>query len=233
MLERKLAQLRVDFDQSVEFLAKKAGFASRLELFFALSKETIQLTALLKPYKVEAGKLLSIVEEKVVLNPPPVKKESSKSGPLPQIIINGDPSTIYHFTLASCCNPVKGDPIFAFTSSTGAKIHRITCQNATNLMANYGYRILKAEWGGLAGSDFVVELIVRGIDTGPGVIERLSRQISSDLRLNMRSFTISSHQNYFECKIGIVVSNISQIQMAIISLKNLDGISSVWRADDE
>jgi GTP diphosphokinase / guanosine-3',5'-bis(diphosphate) 3'-diphosphatase len=233
MVERKMTQLRVDFDVNADFLAKKAGFESRLEFFLALAKEQIQLNSVLKLFKVEAGKLVPILEDKPNLPPmPAVNKTAKPGGALPQIIINGDPGTFYNYQLSSCCNPIKGDPIFAFISSNGAKIHRITCQNATNLMANYAYRIQKAEWGVLAGSDFVVDLIVRGIDSGPGVIERLSRHISSELGLNMRSMSISGDQGHFEARIGIVVGGASQMNMAIYAIKGLDGIASVRRVED-
>lgn len=235
LVERKLAQLRVDFDSNADLLAKKHGFASRIELFMALAKEQVQLNNLLKPFKVAAGKLVHIFDEKPAAPPPPEKekKPSSKpAGPAPQIIINGDPATFYNYQLAACCNPIKGDSIFAFVSGSGAKIHRITCQNATNLMANYGYRILSAEWGGLTGSDFVVELTVRGIDSGPGVIERLARHISSELELNMRSMSIKGYEGYFEATIGIVVNSTNQLNMAIYAIKGLDGIASVKRVEE-
>lgn len=31
-------------------------------------------------------------------------------------------------------------------SNRRLKIHRINCPNATNMMVNYGYRVMKAEW---------------------------------------------------------------------------------------
>ena len=99
-------------------------------------------------------------------------------------------------------------------------------------MANYGYRILSAEWGSLTGSDFVVELKVRGIDSGPGVIERLSRHISSELGLNMRSMAINGFEGYFEAQIGIVVNSTNQMKMAIYAIKGLDGIASVKRVEE-
>ena len=62
------------------------------------------------------------------------------------MLINGEPAERFNYTFASCCNPVQGDDIFAYlTANAGLKIHRANCPNATNLMANYGYRVMKAE----------------------------------------------------------------------------------------
>ncbi len=230
LVERKLGQLKADFDSGADLLAKKHGFSSRIELFLELAKEKTSLSSLLKPFKVAAGKLVPIKDKEP--GPMPAPKKGASHTPPPQIVINGDPGTFYNYTLASCCNPIKGDPIFAFTSSGGAKIHRVTCQNATNLMANYSYRILQASWGELTGSDYVVELTVKGIDSGKGVIERLSRHISSDLGLNIRSMAISGVEGTFEAKIGLVVNSVNQVNMAIHAIKGLDGVTMVKRAEE-
>ncbi len=233
-VERKCAALKVDFDHAADLLAKKGGFGDRLELFLALAKEQVSLSAMLKNFKAEAGRLAPILEEKIHVQPAPAaeKKAVAQKGPLPQIIINGDASTIYSYTLASCCQPVKGDPIFAYTSPQGVKIHRMACKNATNLLATYSYRILKAEWGGLTGSDFVADLIITGVDSGRGVILKLSSQITEDLGLNMRAFSISSHEQYYEARISILVSSVNQIAMAVLALKQVDGVNSVVRAEE-
>ena len=67
-------------------------------------------------------------------------------------------------------------------------------------MASYGYRIMKAEWIMSNESTFVADLIIKGIDQGPGVIESLSHQLSTTLKLNIRSLSISGKEGYFEGK---------------------------------
>jgi GTP pyrophosphokinase len=98
-------------------------------------------------------------------------------------------------------------------------------------MANYGYRVMKAEWTGESASNFVVDLIVTGVDSGPGVIQKITEQISSFLGLNIRSFSIEGHEGYFEGKVGVFVANKNQLNQAVRSLQQLEGVSSVTRAD--
>ena len=75
----------------------------------------------------------------------------------------------------------------------------------------------------------LVNLKITGVDSGPGVIEMVTNKISSGLGINIRSLSIEGREGYFEGKVSLVVSNKNQLNMAIRSLKNLQGISSVYR----
>jgi GTP pyrophosphokinase len=214
-------------------LVKHFGFRSRLDLYSAITHDEINLLEL-KKFKVDGQRLIPpAVEEPVKLDKPEEQVPTTfrRSSP-PKLLLNGESADQYEYQLANCCNPVMGDDVFAFLSSnSGMKIHRTTCPNAINLMANYGYRVMKAEWVQAGTSSFRVDLLVTGIDTGPGVIERLSQRISSTLGLNIRSFYIDGDEGFFEGKISLIVSNKDQIVQAIQALKTLDGISSVTRVE--
>ena len=96
-------------------------------------------------------------------------------------------------------------------------------------MASYGYRVQKAEWQTYGNSQSIVNLRITGVDDGPGVIERVTNKISSGLGINIRSMSIEGKEGYFEGKLTLVVSNKNQLNMVIRSLKNLQGVSSVYR----
>jgi GTP pyrophosphokinase len=72
--------------------------------------------------------------------------------------------------------------------------------------------------------------LVRGIDDGPGVIKRLSREVS-ELGLNIRSFHIDGNQGYFEAKIRLLVANKNQLHITIKKLGQLSNVSNVVRID--
>jgi GTP pyrophosphokinase len=237
-LMRKLKNLKVDFETNVDMIVHHFGYTSRPDLYFAIAHEDFNLQEL-KKFHTEGNKLVVNTEKDGLVELPEEDKKVSKrrikkweeSGK-PRIIINGESADNYVFTLSSCCNPVQGDDIFAYlSSSSGMKIHRTNCPNATHLMANYGYRIMKAEWLNNSSTNFVVDLIVTGIDSGPGVIQRLTESISSHLGLNIRSFSISGDEGYFEGKISLVIANKNQLNMALKALKELEGVSSVVRLD--
>jgi GTP pyrophosphokinase len=232
-LQRKFHNMKVSFDQGVETLVKYFDFQSHADLYFAIATEEINLIDTLKRFEVKDQKLVEIptspaveVEKKIE----PVKPRISTKT---KILVNGEPAELYHYKLANCCNPVQGDEIFAFlTSKEGLKIHRSNCPNATNLLAKYGYRVMKAEWVVSSDSTFVADLRITGVDEGVGVIERLMHKISSELGLNIRSFQIEGgDEGYYEGKISLLVQNKDQLNLVIKSLKKLESVENVSRID--
>jgi GTP pyrophosphokinase len=236
-LERKLKNLKVDFEENVEIIAKHLGFRNRIDFFYALSQDEARISDI-KNYIIESGKIVfkkeeedpntkvaPIVEELKKIQRPAKTNRSN-------ILINGEPADMYQYSLATCCNPVQGDEIFAYlTSNQGLKIHRTSCSNATHLLANYGYRVLKADWEDSVNTNFVVELLVTGVDSGPGVIQMLTNELSNRLGINIKSFSIEGKEGLFEGRIGIVVLNKDQLNLVVQSLEKLPGIASVVRTD--
>lgn len=237
-LDRKLKHLKVDFEEGVEKIIKFLRLPSRIELYFRIATGQISIQDIFRKFHVIGGKLLEIEYAKdTVHDPLPSKLEESKRSPkkvdgTPRLMINGEPGDRFNYTFATCCNPVQGDHIFAYlTANAGLKIHRSTCPNASNLMSHYGYRVMKADWASTTNTTFVAELKITGIDDGPGVIERLSHEVSNKLSLNIRSFSISGHEGYFKGKISLLVANTDQLNVAIRALQNLDNISTVSRVE--
>jgi GTP pyrophosphokinase len=109
------------------------------------------------------------------------------------------------------------------------KIHRFNCSNAANLFTNYGYRILKADWVNQTKRDFTVELKITGIDTGPGVIQTITNEISNNLGVNIKSFSISGDEGIFEGNIKIIVNDKSQLDIVMKQIKKMANISTIER----
>jgi GTP pyrophosphokinase len=238
-LMRKLKNMKVNYEDNVDMLVKHFGFISRPDLYFAISQDEINLSTDLKVFNVEGHNLKLpevVVSDEVAQQEDPKNKkaEAKKANRLAKakILVNGEPADTYGYNYATCCNPVEGDNIFAYlTTASGLKIHRTSCKNATHLLANYGYRVIKAEWVGDKKNNFVVDLVVTGVDSGIGVIRKISDIISSQLGINIRSFSIAGEEGYFEGNIGIVVINTDQLNVAIKALTEIEGISNVVRKE--
>lgn len=233
-LARKLKNLKVGFEENVDTLVEYYEQKNRIDLYYEISKDNINLSTIKEDFTTE-GNLLVLKKEEVPEPQVPVetpKRKKRQEDKKPSLLLGGEPADQYKYSFAQCCNPVFGDDIFAFLSkNAGVKIHRSTCPNATHLMASYGYRILKAEWTSSNNSSFVAHLLITGVDDGIGIIERLSNRISSMLGLNIRSFNIEGDEGYFEGKMSLIVDNKDQLEKAIHSLKNLDMVSNVTRVD--
>ncbi|WP_373553552.1 bifunctional (p)ppGpp synthetase/guanosine-3',5'-bis(diphosphate) 3'-pyrophosphohydrolase [Haliscomenobacter sp.] len=237
-LERKLRNLKVDFEEGVEVLLKYFQLNSKIDLFYMIAVEDKSIADIFRKFKVEIGKLVEIapevakhVTDHVTGHVTEVHQEQfRKPGVKARLMINAEPAERFEYTFATCCNPVQGDDIFAYlTASAGLKIHRSKCPNALHLMAQYGYRIMKAEWVMTEDASFVAELKITGVDEGVGVIERLTHQLSSQMGLNIRKFTIEGDEGYFEGTIKLMVKNTAQLERAIQELGNLENISTVTR----
>lgn len=234
-LMRKLKNLKVDFDQSVEFLTQLYKYKSPTDLFYDVAIEEKTIPFLFKPCMVENGKLCLIKTETVTdIEKPPIDaqprarllQQSSKVG----LFINGEPAEQYPFQLATCCYPVQGDEVFAYlTINSGMRIHRTSCPNAEYMMANYAHRVLKAEWATTSDITFVADLKITGIDSGPGVIETLTRHISSYLNLNIRALNISGEAGFFTAVLSLLVQNKDQLRIAMDGIQNLENVSTVDR----
>ncbi len=228
MLERKLSHLKVNFEESIELLVKHFNYKSAQDLYADLFNQDITIAEIFREFKVEQGKIVFKVaqEEGTKVVPLATRQTSSKLG----LYINKEPAEQYKYQLASCCNPVQGDQVFAYiTVNSGLKVHRVSCQNAEYLMANYAHRIMPAEWLTTSDSSFIANLRITGIDTGTGVIERMINEISNNLGLNIRSFTISAPNGYFKAELSLMVQNIKQLSRAINSIKNLENVNGVYR----
>lgn len=234
-IQRKLKHLKVDFEESIEFLLKHFNYSSRVDFFYDLAVDKLSIPDIFRNIKAEGGRLVVVEPTPEVIVPEvlPQKPRVPRKGlEKPRLMINGEPAERFEYSFASCCNPVQGDQIFAYlTANAGLKIHRSNCPNAANLMANYGYRVMKADWVSTTNTTFVADLKITGIDDGPGIIEKLSHQISSALNLNIRSFSIEGYEGYFEGRISLLVPNVDQLNLAIRALQNLDHVSTVSRVE--
>lgn len=234
-LQRKFNNMKVNYDQGVETLVKYFNLNSHVDLYYAIATEEIDLIETFRHFDVKEQKLVEIHAAPAQPIPEPDKKQEParpRMSAKTRILVNGEPAEQYPYKLASCCNPVQGDDIFAYiTAKEGLKIHRANCSNATNLLAKFGYRVMKAEWVVSTENTFVSDLVITGVDEGVGVIERLTKEISS-LGVNIRSFHIEGgDQGYYEGKISIMVANRDQLNVVMRALKKLDFVETVTRLD--
>lgn len=236
-LMRKLKNNKLSFEDNVDFLVKHHGFNNRPDLYFALAIGDLKMPDL-KIFNIENNKLVGLKEANLTIKdghqapsdqPSKGSRKSVKVGKS-NILVDGEPIDQYDFSLARCCLPVQGDDIFGYlTAGQGLKVHRVTCKNATHLLANFSYRVLKAEWSGKSETNFIVELSIEGIDSGPGVIQSISNELSNNLGINIRSFSMEGTEGYFQGKVSIFVLNKDQLHQIMNAVSKLEGISNVTR----
>ena len=148
-------------------------------------------------------------------------------------LLIGDDMQRIDFTLSKCCNPIPGDDVFGFlTVNEGIKIHRNTCPNAHQLLSNYGNRVIKARWASQIENSYLVSIKLNGIDR-MGLIQDVTKVISSELHINMRGLSIETSDGVFEGKIKVYVFDTKHLDELFNKLGEIEGINSVIRDTDE
>ena len=206
---------------------------SHLDLLYKIATKNIDLKEL-KLFqvigdKVEAPKPLIVPTEQIQDHPSQKQLPKKDS----ELIIFGESSDQIKYTLARCCNPIPGDDVFGFVSTgKGLIIHRTTCPNATQLLANYGHRVVKTKWAKNKEISFLTGLSIIGLDD-VGIINKITNVISGELKINIAALTIESKEGLFEGTIKVFVHDKEELATLVDKIKSLNGIQQVNRFDAE
>lgn len=147
------------------------------------------------------------------------------------VLLIGDDMDKIDYRLAVCCNPIAGDDVFGFvTINEGIKIHRTSCPNAIELMSKHGNRIIKAKWESSKEEAFLALIMISGTDR-VGLINDVTRIISSELHINMRGLTFETKDGVFNGEIRLYVQNTKHLDTLIKQLESVDGVYAVQRSD--
>ena len=207
--------------------------SSHLDLLFKIATKTIDLKEL-KLFqvigdKIEAPKPVNLSPE-INLENPALKAASKKDS---ELIIFGESSDKIKYTLGKCCNPIPGDDVFGFVSTgKGLIIHRNNCPNATQLLANYGHRVVKTKWAKNKEISFLTGLSIIGLDD-VGVVNKITNIISGELKINIAALTIESTEGLFKGTIKVYVHDKDELEELVTRIKSLNGIQQVMRFDTE
>ena len=146
--------------------------------------------------------------------------------------IKADEAAGRKFVLASCCNPIPGDPILGFRTPDGVvTIHKKSCPVAGSLASKYGDMVIIPEWDLSEGDQaFPVRISIRGIDK-VGLLNSISHYISEVLGVNMRKVYMGSEDGIFEGYIELLVHNKDVLDSIIQNLSRIDGIQKIVRTD--
>ncbi|AFD07488.1 RelA/SpoT family protein [Solitalea canadensis] len=230
VLERKMKSLKIPFNHDMlHKIANHYRIQSIQDLYYqvAVGKfDQNNLKEYLESERTPENKPVEKIEPQSLENY--VKSIKKK---VDDTLVIGDDLTKIDYKLAPCCNPIPGDDVFGFvTVSDGIKIHRTNCPNAVKLMSKFGYRIVKARWTNQQEIAFLAGIRIRGIDD-VGVINNITKVISSDFKVNIRSITVDSNDGVFEGSIMVYVNDTDHLNNLIKQLSEAKGVLSVYRFD--
>ena len=227
ILKRKLNNLKIDFEKNISPIANYFGYKNVVDFYFDIGKDKIDLK-ILKNYKQSINLEKKKIKSKSNTKPKKISKKFSKDN----YIVLDDRVGLMDYKFSDCCNPIPGDDVFGFiTINDGVKIHRTNCKNSPELLSKYAYRILKAKWYSKNEISFLSSLKIKGTDR-VGIIDDISKIISSELKVNMKSISINSNSGVFEGKIQLYVNNTSHLLRLIKKLEKIRNVIKVSRFEE-
>ncbi len=234
-LQRKLEHLKVPLSQAnLNELCAHYKKPSALDLYYGIAVGSVDLREL-KEFTVLGEKLSQPVREANLDAKHLVSEEVAAPVAKPakgaELIIFGESSDKILYKLAQCCQPIPGDDVFGFvTTGEGLKIHRTDCKNAAQLLAHHGHRVVKTKWAKNKEISFLSGVRITGLDD-VGVIQKIANVVSGDLKMNMRSLSIDSHDGVFEGTIMVYVHDRDELDTLSQRLVGTAGITKVERLE--
>ena len=228
LLMRKLGQLKVDYNDEVgNKLVTYYKAASALDMFHGLAEGNYDIQKV-----KEAFQPVAKTDEARPTVKPFTKNEISqtKSGKQKPLIIINDTTPLADVKFARCCQPVYGDEIFGFvTVSEGIKIHRSNCTNASEMLERYHYRVVQARWAEVSElTSYVATIRLSGTDQA-GILNDITNIVSGDLKADIRSINLNSHNGKFDGSIMVNVNGQAHLNLILGKLVRLKGIRKVSR----
>jgi GTP pyrophosphokinase len=230
MLSKRLVQLKVNVNKpNLEKIRDYFAAPSLLELYYRIAVGTLTI----KSIKDAVGNDGKVKVRNAIVKPELKTLEqlvSNVRGKADMLVIGENLDKI-DYKIAACCNPIPGDDVFGFvTLNDGIQIHRVNCPNATELMSNFAYRVVKAKWTNKESISFLAGIKVTGTDE-VGIVNNITKIISNELNVNMRSISFDTNDGIFEGTIMVFVNDTNHLTELMKKLKKVSGVLTVSRVD--
>ena len=225
-LENTLSAQGLKVDESIlQRLEKAYNADSREELYYRIGLGTLTLDDISEVLKRSSSGRLSWLKRVLRLD------TDSQAQHETYIIGSSEPDAP-RFAIATCCNPIPGDPVTGFKSPDGqVTIHKKTCPVAESIAATHGDWVVVPKWLEQAeDSSFLVRIALKGIDR-MGLLNDISRYVSLVMEVNMRKLSLSAEGGVCEGFIDLYVNNRDVLDRMIRKLSSIDGIQNVTRID--
>ena len=233
LLERRFKNKKIEIeDSTMGQLIRKLGFKEVSEFYKQIADEKLDPNYVIEEYQKVYNHAHNLNQAK--------EAESAENfefeNPTTEFLKKNDDVLVIDqnlkgldFSLAKCCHPIYGDPVFGFvTVSGGIKIHRDDCPNAPEMRKRFGYRVVKARWSGKGTSQYAITLRVIGNDD-IGIVSNISNIISKDEKIVMRSINIDSNDGLFSGNLVVLLDDNSKLNMLIKKLRTVKGVKEVMR----
>jgi len=228
-LENAAEAMGLQLDEALlQRLEAAYNVGSRDELLYGVGIGDISLNNFEEVVKKSTGTRLSWIRRMLRLEEKPETKEPAGET---YIIGSSDPN-VPRFHIATCCNPIPGDPVIGFKAPDGTvTIHKKTCKIAETIAATHGDWVVVPKWLEKAeDNSFLVRISLKGIDR-LGMLNEISRYVSLVMGVNMRRLSLQAESGLFEGYIDLYVNSRDILEKMIKKLSSIEGIENVSRSE--
>ncbi len=229
-LERKLKNWKfsIGIDDAVIALVKYYKLKGGMDLYGQIATEKIDVGEIKELLSRHLNNELFESQTPKPSQHPTESNRKKESGNDALIIDEKIRGIEYKF--AKCCNPIMGDSIFGFTTiSSGITIHRSDCPNAKRMKELYPYRVMEARWRSDAQGKFIASIRIVAEDM-PGIVNRITEVINEELKINIRSMSISPlREGRVGGIINIEVPGSSTADAAVFNILRIKGVEKAHR----
>ena len=230
MLLKRLHQLKVTVNKlNLEKIREFFAAPTLLDLYYKVAIGVLTIKGVKDAINEDCT-----IKVKAKVNKPELKTleqlVSNVRGKADMLVI-GEHLDKIDYKISACCNPIPGDDVFGFvTLNEGIQIHRVNCPNATELMSNYAYRVVKAKWTNQESISFLAGIKITGTDE-VGIVNNITKIISNELNVNMRSISFDTNDGIFEGAVMVFVNDTNHLTELMKKLKKVSGVLTVNRVD--
>ncbi len=213
-------------EHNYEKLALYFRSANVEDLFYKAGMDALYLNRIYR-LKSEKGKIMYRPRKKRSLTIDELVQATT--GKKKELVIGN--TTNFNFALATCCHPIPGDDVVGFLTNEGImEVHRVSCQNTIDILSKHSYKAVKTRWDTNETLSFLAGIIVSGFDR-KGIVNEMTKVISSDMHVNIRSINIESNDGMFTGKITVFVNDTKHLRALKDKLRAIKGITKVNRLE--
>lgn len=233
LLQRRFKNRKIDVEEALLMRTiRKLGYKTVTDFHTAIANETLNVNDVIDTYiEIDSKDNETATHETAanfVLQPTSDREDYRPN----DILVIGENMKGINYSLCKCCNPIFGDDVTGYISSSGAiKIHRSSCTNIKHLLAKDPNREIKATWSGKIGSQFAVTLRILGNDD-IGIVTNITSVITKEKDTTLRNISIDSNDGLFQGYMVIGVGDKATLNNLIKKIRNIKGVKDVQRSNN-
>lgn len=233
LLQRRFKNRKTDVEEALLMRTiRKLGYKTVTDFHTAIANETMNVNDVIDTYiEIDSKDNETATHETAanfVLQPTSDREDYRPN----DILVIGENMKGINYSLCKCCNPIFGDDVTGYISSSGAiKIHRSSCTNIKHLLAKDPNREIKATWSGKIGSQFAVTLRILGNDD-IGIVTNITSVITKEKDTTLRNISIDSNDGLFQGYMVIGVGDKATLNNLIKKIRNIKGVKDVQRSNN-